>query len=112
MRKPTELTVVKEGAEYIVPTYFVTEQGLQDGAGLTIKFCKGSRDDENIPRQEGVVTESMIELCLQSIVSVNIGQLRDEYSERAVMHIKEALKAVQERQADRRSRGVQGTYKA
>lgn len=112
MKNPKELIVVKDGAEYTLPTYFVDENGLQDGVGINIKICKGAKDNPKIFRQEGVITESVLEMCRQYLVSVNKGDLLDKHSELAIAHIDAALKELQTRQEERKARGVWQTYKA
>ncbi len=111
MKNPREIVTVKEGAEYVVPTYFIDENGLQDGEGVQVKFCKGSKEDESIFRQEGVITESLIQLCRQSIVDLNTNDLFDKHNELIIAHMDAALLAVKARQDDRKARGVQATYK-
>jgi hypothetical protein len=43
MNNPRNLEVVKEGAIYNVPTFKVTNEGMTDGEGMTINFCKGNK---------------------------------------------------------------------
>lgn len=111
MKNPTELITVVEAIEYQLPTYFVTEEGLQDGAGLTIKFCKGNKADASAFRQEGVLTESLIEAARKFILSVNKGDLFDKHNEMTIAHLDAALASIKARADERKARGVQGTYK-
>lgn len=54
MKHPQIIETVIEGATYKVPTYVVTNEGMQDGAGIEIVFCKGNKEDENVLRHRKV----------------------------------------------------------
>jgi hypothetical protein len=57
MKNPKVLLTVNEGADYVLPTYRVTDNGIEDGEGLGIRFCKGDKSDPSKPRQEGFFTK-------------------------------------------------------
>lgn len=97
--------------EYQVPTYRVTDEGIVDGEGIFLRLCRGNKLDPNAPRQEGVFTESLIELCRQYYDSQNVGPLRTKETSMAVTKLEEALLWIGKRAEDRKNRGVQGTYK-
>lgn len=96
---------------YEVPTYKVTNNGIEDGAGMKIALCRGNKLDENAPRQEGVFTETLLEVCLQYLQGVNKGELANRDTSIAITHIEDALLRIGKRADDRKRREVQGTYK-
>lgn len=111
MNNPKVLETVIEGATYNVPTYKVTNEGMVDGEGATITFCKGNREDESIFRQEGVFTETLIMVAKTYLESVNKGEMSSRETSMAITKLDEALMWIDKRAADRILRGVQGTYK-
>lgn len=110
MKNPKELTTVREGATYEIPTYRVTNEGLVDGAGAVIQFCKGNKEDESVFRQEGMFTETLIKVAKQYLEDVNVGDLRNREASMAITKLDEALMWINKRSEDRKLRGVQGTY--
>lgn len=48
--------------EFHVPTFKVTDEGLQDGEGAIIKLCRGDKSDSSKPRQEGFFTETLLQV--------------------------------------------------
>jgi hypothetical protein len=111
MNNPRNLETVKEGAIYNVPTFKVTNEGMTDGEGITIKFCKGNKEDESVFRQEGIFTETLIQVAKQYLESVNVGELASRDTAMAITKLDEALLWIGKRASDRELRGVQGTYK-
>jgi hypothetical protein len=105
------LEVVKEGATYNVPTYKVTNEGMTDGDGATITFAKGNKEDETVFRQEGVFTETLIQVCKTYLETVNVGDMASRETSMAITKLDEALMWIDKRAQDRALRGVQGTYK-
>lgn len=93
-----------------LPTYVVTNEGIQDGEGIILNLCRGNKDDESAPRQEGVFTESLLEVCLAYLQGVNKGDLATRDTSIAITHIEDALLRIRKRAQDRQLRGVQGTY--
>lgn len=93
-----------------VPTYLVTNEGMQDGQGAIINLCRGNKQDEAVPRQEGVFTETLLQICKQYLEGVNKGDLASRETSMAITKIDEALMWIQKRADDRQLRGVQGTY--
>lgn len=94
---------------YEIPIYKITENGAEDAGIVEIDFCKGSKLEPE-KGQEGVFTESLIQLCADHLESVNIGDLENPYTTAAVAHLKTALEILDERVKDRESRGVLQTY--
>lgn len=52
MNNPKLIQTIIAGATYKVPTFKVTNEGIQDGDGTEIVFCKGNKQDESTLRQE------------------------------------------------------------
>lgn len=111
MNNPRNLETVKEGAIYNVPTFKVTNEGMTDGEGITINFCKGNKEDESTFRQEGLFSETLIQVVKQYLESVNVGELASRDTAMAITKLDEALLWIGKRASDRELRGVQGTYK-
>ena len=97
---------------FYVPTFLVTNDGLVDGAGLIIDLCRGNKADEEAHRQEGVFTETLLQVCKQYLEGVNKGELASRDTSMAITKIDEALMWIQKRADDRKLREVQGTYKS
>ena len=93
-----------------IPTYKVTDNGLEDGEPMIIKLCRGDKSDASKPRQEGVFTETLLEVCLQYLQGVNKGELATRDTSITITHIEDALLRIGKRAEDRKRRQVQGTY--
>lgn len=111
MKDPKILTVTRSGASYLIPTYTITNEGIEDGIGTFIQFCKGNKADESVFRQSGVFTESLIQLAKEYLESVNVGPLASRETSMAITKLDEALMWIDKRAADRKRREVQATYK-
>lgn len=107
---PRSLQVVKEGATYNIPTFKVGPNGIEPGAGMEIKFCKGDKSNAEVFRQEGVFTETLIELGRTYLDSVNVGPMATRETSVAITKLDEALMWINKRAEDRKARGVQATY--
>lgn len=110
MKNPKVIEVVQEGAIFKIPTYRVTNDGMVDGEGTHITFCKGNREDESVFRQEGVFTETLIQAAKQYLETVNKGEMATRETSMAITKLDEALMWINKRAEDRQNRGVQGTY--
>lgn len=110
MNNPKVIDVVKEGATYLIPTYKITNEGVENGTGANIIFCKGNKTDESIFRQEGVFTETLISVAKTYLESVNKGELATRETAMAITKLDEALMWIDKRTQDRILRGVQNTY--
>lgn len=110
MKNPKLIETIIEGATYRVPTYKVTNEGIVDGSGIEIVFCKGNKDSESNLRQEGVFTETLIQTALQYLQSVNVGEMSSRETSTAITKLDEALMWINKRAEDRKLRGVQATY--
>lgn len=110
MKNPKIITPIKEGAIYCLPTYKVTNDGLEDANEFILHFCKGNKLDENIFRQEGFFTESIIQVAKMYLESVNVGDMKTNETTKAIEKLEEALMWINKRAEDRKLREVQGTY--
>lgn len=110
MKNPRQVEVIKEGASYLLPTYEVTNNSIVDGLGSMIHFCKGSTNDENIFKQEGMFTESLLTVVKLYLESVNVGEMKTEYTTEAIKNIQLALMWIDQRRIDRENRKILGTY--
>lgn len=110
MKDPRELQVLVPGSTYHVPTFKVTDEGIVDGLGQSILFCKGDKSDPTKNRQEGLFPETLIETAKQYLEAVNVGELATREMSMAITKLDEALMWINKRAEDRRRRGVQQTY--
>jgi len=110
MNNPKAIETILAGATYKVPTFKVTNEGIQDGAGIEIVFCKGNKEDESVLRQEGVFTETLIQTAKQYLETVNVGEMATRETSMVITKLDEALMWINKRAEDRKLRGVQATY--
>lgn len=110
MKNPKILNVLIKGASYELPTYVVGEDGLQDAQGIVINFVKGDKSNPETYRQDGVITESIIQLAKEFMETVNVGDLACRENAMVITKLDEALMWINKRAEDRKLRGVQGTY--
>jgi hypothetical protein len=96
--------------EFNVPTYKITDNGIENGEETTIKLCRGDKSDPTKPRQEGMFTETLLQVCKQYLEGVNVGPLASRDTSMAITKIDEALLWIGKRAEDRKLREVQGTY--
>lgn len=112
----SDKTIVEKVAEhqYAVPLYSVEEgKGivLQEQM-LDINFVRGSIvGNENIlPKQDGVLVEQLLEVCLQHLKGVNVGPLATRETSLAITAIEEAQLRLYQREYNRKKAGTLGTY--
>lgn len=113
MKNPRKIISTSDtlGRSYEIPTYKVTDNGIEDGAGTVIKFCKGDKSNPETFRQEGVFTETLIQVAKEYLEAVNKGDLASREASMAITKLDEALMWINKRAQDRIDRGVQSTYK-
>lgn len=111
MKNPRLIEGVVPSATYIIPTFKVTDNGLEDGQPFELRFCKGDKSDSSKLRQEGFFTETLLQVCKEYLESVNIGELANRDTAMVITKLDEALMWINKRAEDRKLRGVQGTYK-
>lgn len=107
MNDPQLIGVEVPKSTYLIPTYQVTNEGLVDADAFVLKFCKGNKEDESVPRQSGFFTETLIAAAKKYLEENNVG---DRETSMAITKLDEALLWIGKRAADRQRRGVQGTY--
>lgn len=91
---------------YKLPVFKVGRDGLIHTSFETIQFCKGSKD---APVHPGFITETLIQLCVDHLESVN-EIVPSDYTTGMITHLKTALEIADERIKDREKRGVLQTY--
>lgn len=110
MKHPQTIEVIDPKATYQIPTYKVTNEGMVDGEGFTLRFCKGNKEDDTTFRQEGFFTETLISAAKKYLEENNVGELASRETSMVITKLDEALLWIGKRAADRAARGVQGTY--
>lgn len=95
---------------YSVPLYNITDEGVEDSTRMIISLCRGNKSDPSVPRQEGMFTETLLQICLEYLQGVNQGELANRDTSIAITHIEDALLRLNKRAEDRKLRGVQATY--
>jgi len=110
MNNPRIIQTIIEGATYKVPTYRIANEGIEDGAGIEIVFCKGNKEDPEALRQEGVFTETLVQVAKQYLEAVNVGTMATHETSMVITKLDEALMWIAKRSEDRKLRGVQATY--
>lgn len=111
MKNPQDIFELAPGAAYVIPTYKVDNDGLQDAGEIKLVFCKGDKLNPEKLRQEGVFTESIIAVAKAYLTEVNQGELATRETAMAITKLDEALLWIGKRAQDRQKREVQGTYK-
>ena len=91
---------------YELPFFEVTEDGLKLAGHTVISFCKGSKD---APVHPGFITETLIQLCVDHLESVN-EIVPSDHTTGMIAHLRTALEIADERIKDREARGVLQTY--
>jgi hypothetical protein len=109
MKNPRIITKIASHL-FELPQYQITNDGIVDVEPITLVFAKGSTSDENIPRQTGFFTESILECLIQHLQGVNTGELANRDTSIAITHLEDALLRLGKRAEDRKLRQVQGTY--
>lgn len=115
-----------EGYRYNVPVYSVMEgEGIKlvkDAYGndsitpptdIYIQMVRGSKiEGENkIAKQDGILVEQLLAVCIDHLEAVNTGELRSSHSDAAIDALKEAGLFLQAREEKRKKANVLGTYK-
>lgn len=111
MENPRNITVIEPGFTYEIPRYAVENEGIGDMPRVPVHFCRGDKSDETKPRQAGVFVESLIEIIVHRLETVNRGDLATRETAIAVTKLQEALMWLEKRSNDRKIRGVEQTYK-
>ena len=104
--KTGDFRIVKKQSTYIVPTYKLANKGLVETGELRIPFVNGKEGDE----QEGTISENLLVMMINHTKSLNVGNLKNKFTEDAIEHLTAALKCLIDRKIDRQERNVLGTY--
>lgn len=107
---PREIKIVVPKSTYVIPCFKITNDGIKDSLPTTLFFCKGNKADETIFRQDGIFTETLIQVCIEYLKENNVGDLENEHTTNAIAHLETALYKLDQRVKDRINRGVQQTY--
>lgn len=104
-----------EAHNYNVPLYTIVEgKGIDLTAdSLTIQFVRGSKvEDENIlPKIDGVLVEQLLAVCIDHLKAVNVGELKNSYTDAAIDALEEAGLFLEARENKRKKENTLGTYK-
>jgi hypothetical protein len=109
MQNPRDIQML-DAWNFIIPTYTVTDEGITDGPGIQIEFCRGDKSNPEVPRQNGVFVESLLEAIVQRLKSVNVGDLASRETSTGITNLEQGQMWLEKRANDRKIRGVQGTY--
>ena len=109
MKNPRDIEKVNNW-NFIVPTYKITNNGVEDATPHVINLCRGDANNENSPRQTGLFTETLLQVAVEYLQSVNTGELANRDTSIAITHIEDAILRLNKRAEDRKIRGVQATY--
>lgn len=110
MKDPKIIKTITEGASYALPSYFITDEGIQDGDEFVLNLCKGNKSDNTALRQPGLFIETLLQVCKEYLETVNVGHLSSRETSTAITKIDEALMWLNKRAEDRKRREVQATY--
>ena len=109
MKNPRDIEKVNNW-NFIVPTYKITNNGVEDATPHVINLCRGDENNENSPRQTGLFTETLLQVAVEYLQSVNTGELANRDTSIAITHIEDAILRLNKRAEDRKISGVQATY--
>jgi len=95
--------IIKNKTTYSLPIYKCDDEGIKEtGEELEIPFVS------KIEGKEGIVTESLLLMQARHLEELNVGDFENEFTTKAIEHIKEAVKLIIARREDRQNRGVFG----
>ncbi len=109
-KNPKHVEIVRDGATYMVPTYYINQDGVNSGPDFQFMFCKGNKNNMGDFRQAGFFTESIIQVAKMYLESVNSGDLENRETTKTIEKLDEALMWLNKRAEDRITRQVQNTY--
>lgn len=103
-------SIVKAGSYYKLPVFKIDESGLiKTNDNVEIKFVKGNKADANTFRQEGIQMEDLLSMALHNLTALN-ENLPNEFTSRAIEHLRSACMELANRTKDREDRGVNASY--
>lgn len=85
--------------------------GWVNAEGIRIVWQDGPLAVDGVRRDpNGAFVETVIAIAKSRLEYYQTSKFASEYNQRAIRHLEEALKALQERTADREARNVEGTH--
>ena len=103
--------VMKEGANYHLPVYMVTDNGLAEVVDMkvAINFVKGNSQGVG-GKQAGTLATNVLSMLIGHLKELNVGDLRSRETSCAITKLEEGRMWLEERVRDREARNVLGTY--
>ena len=92
---------------YQLPSYEVTDTGLNILGIINIPFVKGSRNSTEL---HGMITMDVLAMLIDHLSQFQDGPLANEETADAIEYLEKALYRLGDRQADRHNRNVNETY--
>ena len=72
-----EFNVVDMGAEYELPIYTITKEGIEKkGNFITIPYVKGSIEGGQY-KQDGIISENLLSMVAFHLKTLNVGELQN-----------------------------------
>ena len=106
-------TTVEQGTTYQLPIWTVVDgKGIQEVPNVTqvIRFVRGSKiKDEDVEKVDGILHETLLSMMIEDLKFKN-SLVPSRESATAITKLQEALHWMEERQRERESRAVVGTY--
>lgn len=108
-----EFTTEEQGTTYSLPIWKVIDgKGIEKTeSNLTVQFVRGSKlKDEVVEKKEGILHETLLSMMISDLKFKN-SLVPSRESSVAITKLQEALHWMEERQRERETRNVEGTYK-
>jgi hypothetical protein len=106
--------IIEEGTQYELPVYRVVDgKGIErvEGPGVLLNFVRGSKlKDEEVQKREGTLHEHLLAAMIHDLQYKN-GLVPSREGSIVITKLQEAQQWLLQRQIDRKSRDVEGTYK-
>lgn len=106
-------TTLTEGTHYELPIWTVVDgKGIEEVSNIaqTIKFVRGSKlKGEDVEKVDGILHETLLSMMIEDLKFKN-SLVPSRESATAITKLQEALHWMEERQRERESRSVVGTY--
>lgn len=106
-------TTREQGTKYDLPIWTVVDgKGIElTGDYQRIQFVRGSKlKDEEVEKRNGILHETLLSMMIEDLKFKN-SLVPSRESSTAITKLQEALHWMEERQRERESREVVGTYK-
>lgn len=105
--------IIEDGCTYSLPIYRVEDNVgiVETGDAQVIKFVRGSKlKDEEVEKREGTLHEHLLSMMIHDLKFKN-SLVPSREGSLVITKLQEALGWLRQRQVDRTSREVVGTYK-